>query len=220
MLNDKQKFWSRHRDTLIYFGIPTILFTGILSFMLLIYQRKELHLMLNQWHNSYSDYFFRYITEIGGGFIIVIAVLLVFFKYRYTGLALTTLLINLIFTNSLKTLFANPRPKYYFAENYPDIALRYVNGVHMYTTYSFPSGHTSTAFALGLVIALSFHHKWVKLISSIMAILVGYSRIYLSQHFADDVLFGAFVGIFSALLTTYIFHKIPCTKTKWMDSHL
>lgn len=219
-MDEENNFWRRNRDTLIYFGIPALLFSAILSFLLLNYNRKDLHLMLNQHHNIVGDHIFVYATYLAGGYIVLLAVLLAFFKYRYAILALLTLLVNLLITNGLKSLFGNPRPKFYFEQNFPDIALSYVKGVNMYTTYSFPSGHTSAAFAFMLIVALSFKEKAIKLTAVFIAMMIGYSRTYLSQHFADDVLFGSFVGIFSAILTSFIFYKLSFTKAEWMDKFI
>jgi membrane-associated phospholipid phosphatase len=41
----------------------------------------------------------------------------------------------------------------------------------------------------------------------IAAILVGYSRIYLAQHFLDDVLAGAMIGVLSAIFCWMFFDK-------------
>ena len=71
-----------------------------------------------------------------------------------------------------------------------------------------------------LIVALSFKEKAIKLTAVVIAMMIGYSRIYLSQHFADDVLFGSFVGIFSAILTSFIFYKLSFTKAEWMDKFI
>jgi membrane-associated phospholipid phosphatase len=65
---------------------------------------------------------------------------------------------------------------------------------------SFPSGHTMAAF--GLYAALAFYaKKWYQAFGLFfLALLVGYSRIYLSQHFLVDVIFGAMLGCLAALV--------------------
>ncbi len=62
---------------------------------------------------------------------------------------------------------------------------------------SFPSGHTTTAFAIASVLAHGYKDKlWIVLSSYSVATLVGISRIYDGKHWASDVLAGAALGTF------------------------
>ena len=72
--------------------------------------------------------------------------------------------------------------------------------------YSFPSGHTTVAFAAATAISeeLSAHHQAsVRVIAPMLytgATLVGLSRMYNDAHWASDVVAGAAVGTFTARL--------------------
>ncbi len=59
---------------------------------------------------------------------------------------------------------------------------------------SFPSGHTTEAFALASVIAGHYEESWVGYASYSVAGLVGVARSYHGAHFASDVLAGALIG--------------------------
>lgn len=59
---------------------------------------------------------------------------------------------------------------------------------------SFPSGHTTQAFALASVIANHYDEIWVAYSSYTVAGLVGIARSYHDAHFASDVLAGALIG--------------------------
>ena len=59
---------------------------------------------------------------------------------------------------------------------------------------SFPSGHTTEAFALASVIANHYDETWVTCTSYSIAGLVGLARTYHDAHFASDVLAGAMIG--------------------------
>lgn len=59
---------------------------------------------------------------------------------------------------------------------------------------SFPSGHTTQAFAIASVIASHYDETWVKCSSYAVAGLVGVARSYHDAHFASDVLAGALIG--------------------------
>ena len=59
---------------------------------------------------------------------------------------------------------------------------------------SFPSGHTTEAFALASVISSHYEETWIKCSAYTVATLVGVARIYNDAHFASDVLAGALIG--------------------------
>ena len=62
---------------------------------------------------------------------------------------------------------------------------------------SFPSGHTTTAFAVATVLAMGYHDKiWVGISSYTMASLVAVSRIHDGKHWGSDVVAGAALGFF------------------------
>ena len=59
---------------------------------------------------------------------------------------------------------------------------------------SFPSGHTTEAFALASVVASHYDARWVQYSAYSLAGLVGVARAYHDAHFASDVLTGAIIG--------------------------
>ena len=61
---------------------------------------------------------------------------------------------------------------------------------------SFPSGHTSTVWAVATVISKSYNKTWVKIVSYSIASLAGASRIHDDVHWASDVFIGAALGYF------------------------
>ena len=64
---------------------------------------------------------------------------------------------------------------------------------------SFPSGHTSTAFAIATVVANQYEKTpYIKPISYGIATLTGLSRINYEAHWASDVFIGAALGYFTS----------------------
>lgn len=61
---------------------------------------------------------------------------------------------------------------------------------------SFPSGHTTQAFAVASVIAEHYDAIWIKAASYGLASMVGYARLNNDAHWASDVLAGAAIGTF------------------------
>jgi membrane-associated phospholipid phosphatase len=74
------------------------------------------------------------------------------------------------------------------------------SGGFIHTNYSFPSGHTSRAFFLAVIIIFLVRKKWVTVIGSLLAVVMLISRIYLGEHWFSDTIGGAFLGSAFGLL--------------------
>ena len=108
------------------------------------------------------------------------------------------LCVNAFTTTALKLAFNRDRP----FVTYPYMDKQAAAG-----SFSFPSGHTSSAFAFATSMSLAFP-KWYVIAPSYMyACAAGYSRMHLGVHYPSDVLAGAFVGAGSALLSNYLQQK-------------
>ena len=110
------------------------------------------------------------------------------------GLALNTLL-----TFGLKYAINRERP---FVDN-PDIFKKTHAG-----SYSFPSGHTSTAFAAATSLALAYPKWYVAAPTFAWASAVGYSRLHLGVHYPSDVLAGAIIGTLSSFVAFKVNQKL------------
>jgi membrane-associated phospholipid phosphatase len=160
--------------------------------------------MLNGYHTGALDTFFRYVTWLGEEFPVIVGVIFLIWNLnsvwnRRNGLfILLSQGLTCIITQALKFAFAHPRPATYFDSmgvGLPET----VPGVHLRRAMnSFPSGHTSAAFSLFICLALITPRKWAPL-WVVSAWAVAYSRIYLSQHFLEDILLGSVIGLFSTI---------------------
>lgn len=177
----------------------------------------ETHLEFNRFHSSFFDKFFEYATHLGDGYnATLIVIILLVVRFRFALLVGLSNIISGIITQLLKhTLFDDVvRPKKFF-EGLHDIYLVPDIENHLYN--SFPSGHSTCAFAMYFSIALIVKNKRWKLLCFIVALTAGYSRIYLSQHFFEDVYAGSVIGVITALIT---FMFVQDKNTSWMDRSL
>ena len=77
-------------------------------------------------------------------------------------------------------------------------------------TNSFPSGHSTAAFAMAASASIQSGHKLaIVLPAYAIATGVGLSRMHLGVHYPSDVLAGAAIGIGSAYATHYL--------TRWLQ---
>lgn len=104
----------------------------------------------------------------------------------------------------LKPLYKAPRPKAIISS---DTYTYFFEGITHSGITSFPSGHATTIFALATVLAFSGKNKYGALAYFFFATLVAYSRVYLGQHFMEDVLVGAMLGTIITM-TVFILPKI------------
>ena len=164
-----------------------------------------------------------FITFFGGSeFVIPMAVaglVLCFFKKtRKFGMAvLFAVLVGTLITNLvMKPLFARPRPYVYYADNPLFMSWYEFAGAHVESDKSFPSGHTTAAFELGIAIFLVMKNKKIAWIFPVFSALVGLSRIYLMVHYVTDVLGGVLVGtlagVMGYLIMKAIMKKLEGTK--------
>ncbi len=188
-----------------YFLLPWLILTLVLAAILIRYDKTGLHIFINSHNTTFLDFFFKYWTWLGDGIVVtIIAVFLLFIKYRYAIISGISLILSGLCVQILKNfVFADSyRPALYFKLNYKGCyILHTIAGAEPGNYYSFPSGHTAAAFALFLSLSLMVKSNFLKFLFLIAAILVGYSRIYLSWHFLDDVLFGSLLGVVLSLIT-------------------
>lgn len=200
-----------------FYLIVSFLFITSLLVGVGIYGKKPLHLYFNQFNSPFQDVFFKYFTNFGDGWfaIGILIVLLLFINIRKIVVGLATFLISGLVSQIMKKVFFSDhlRPSKCFS---PD-QLHYVEGVVLHSYNSFPSGHSTTAFAIFLFLAYVFKNKFHQVVFAIIACLTAYSRVYLSQHFFEDVAVGGIIGIGSFFLAYFIFNNL---KINWFDKNI
>ena len=174
----------------------------------ILYQNTLLFYFIN---NGLSNPFFNFlmpaITNFGSFIAMaIICVLMYIFGGENTRkvalLGLVALLLANVAVYLLKIIVAEPRPFIVL----PNV----IQLVSESEAYGFPSGHAASSFAvmtmIGLKYRLHFKGKTYRLLYPLLAFasLIAFSRVYIGVHYPLDVIFGAIIGILSALLVIYI----------------
>lgn len=141
---------------------------------------------------------FTHLGDHGLLFIGLTLLLLLHPKTRSLGLrAALALLFSLLFTNILlKHLVARTRP-FLVVEGLAALVVER-------DPNSFPSGHTSAAFAFAFSMLFVVKKPWKKVLLVLLAVLMSLSRLYVGVHYPSDVLAGCAVGICAGLLGCFL----------------
>jgi membrane-associated phospholipid phosphatase len=143
----------------------------------------------NRWLNGFF-YFFTFTFSAGLGWYAVLAGLALMGKPRRSLEASRHTILPLAIASMtveypIKTFFRRRRP-------FIDVIQATVIGKKP-GSWSFPSGHSAGAFAGASLVSRYYPHQRPYLY--LIAALVGFSRIYLGDHYPGDVLFGSLSGV-------------------------
>ncbi|OCX54505.1 hypothetical protein BEL04_09720 [Mucilaginibacter sp. PPCGB 2223] len=186
----------------------------------LLFTKSQIYFTVNSWHFDFGDVFFAWYTHMGDGLTcVIITLLLLLFNYRWGFLMGTSYAVTSILAQVLKFMFDAPRPIIYFKDQVSRMYL--VKGVEMLETHSFPSGHSISAFSTAVILTYITPKKSWGILFLGAAFLVAYSRVYLSEHFFEDVTVGSAVGVFVTIFwITWIEGKAFLHSKKWNDGLL
>jgi undecaprenyl-diphosphatase len=105
-------------------------------------------------------------------------------------MVLAALLVMLVVNNlTLKKLFARTRPCY------TEGIMHFFPGlveIPKVTSFSFPSGHTTSAFSVAFTIYKQ--HKKLGIVAIVMAAIMAFTRLYVFVHFPTDIYGGIIVA--------------------------
>lgn len=182
--------------------MPYLLILIICLVIKLTFTREEIFFTVNRYNYSFADLIAPYITDLGNGWTaVVIAALATLFSYRKAFIIATAYGVTSIFAQIVKHIFDAPRPKLYFKDQLNRI--HFAKGVEVFSLHSFPSGHTVTAFSLAVLFTYWSRNKALGPVFLLSAIVVGYSRMYLSEHFFEDVVAGSVIGLVVTIIWLY-----------------
>ena len=188
------------------YHILFIIWIVISSLMVLNTDKLLLHLEINSLCNEVLDIFFQGITFLGDGYFALALVIFYLFKnVRISFLLLISFLLTGLFTQILKHFFYQNchRPIYFFHQN---DSFYLIQDFTYHSSNSFPSGHSTSAFALATVLSIVSKYNFkLSILLFTVAVTTAFSRVYLSQHFLIDILAGSLIGYLGAVLVCWIF---------------
>jgi membrane-associated phospholipid phosphatase len=178
------------------------------------FDRDTIYYTVNGWHFPAGDVLFVYATYLGDGLTVVfISLVAIAYNYRRGFLLASSYAITSIVAQVIKRVMHLPRPIHYFKDT---SHMYLVKGVPMLNSLSFPSGHSTSAFSAAVVLTYLTPKKYYGFVFLLLAIIIGYSRMYLSEHFFEDVVGGSAIGVFCTVIwLSYIDNKAFIHSEKW-----
>ncbi len=190
------------------FFLPYLLLLIVVGVLQLTRSQEQLMQWVNVRNAPAADEVFPYVTYLGDGVFFVLVCLLLAINNRRIGLmafasfALSSLvslfLKQVVFSDSLRPLKTFEHSTYQY---------HIIKGLDIHSYNSFPSGHTTSAFALFGMLALLDERKGRGWFFLVIAALTGYSRVYLFQHFVEDAYVGSIIGTVSTVVVYLLMYR-------------
>jgi len=197
------RVWQRGK----HFLVPWFIFFVAGAASVFWFGKADLHIMLNARQPHSADVFFRIATRFGEGGALALALIYTLYRSRYAALFLASSWLSSVLVIQLlkQTVFTYMRRPAAFFEGTGSIYL--VEGVTYRFSHSFPSGHTGDIFSICFALALLARKSRYGILFFIPALLVAYSRVFLSQHFMQDIVAGSFVAVACTSLCFWVWYK-------------
>lgn len=195
------------------------LYTLALGVLVLRTEKLELHRAMHPVSSPFLDRSMALFTHLADGMVpTAVALMMLLIRdlrsFLMIGLSCGG---SAIIVQVLKRSFSHDRPSMYRAELGD---MHWVSGIDLHHHLSFPSGHATAAFSMCLALAvLSRRRAWGYALGSLAAILA-YTRVYLSQHFTEDILVGAAIGTVTALVVYQWLYRSAFSERSFLDRRL
>lgn len=182
-----------------FYGFLIALFGAAYLILQILDANEALFFSINSVSKQFlSDAFAAHLTELGNGAIVgVLALLLVVRSPDVAKRFLFITLLAAVVIAGLKHFFNDPRPA----------GVLSIDEFHIIgdvlKKYSFPSGHTTTAFSIAGFIFLTYQNTALRYAVLVLALLAGLARISVGAHWPEDVFAGAALGLILAFVGAY-----------------
>jgi len=226
MLNDL-KLDRRVSDNLrnVKFGllIPPFLLLLLFGFYFIFFNEGDNY--IDRYINIQKDLFFYFngqlsefpnlqfnLTQLGDVLVFfpLVTVFIIYAPKLWEAL-LTSAILSLVMSATLKKLFAVPRPAAIFDNESFLIIGRTLTG-----NTSLPSGHSISAFIVITILIFAFmpkknKHKIIwSLFFLTLGLVISFSRVGVGAHYPFDVIVGSTIGYIVAIIGIQINNKVSC----------
>jgi membrane-associated phospholipid phosphatase len=197
------------------FFIPYLVVLVLCLLIKIMFSREQIYFAVNSRNFPLGDFIAPYLTDLGNFWTVVfLSLILVLFSYSKAFMLLLVNGVTALIAQIVKHIFDSPRPILYFQSQL--VHIHFVKGVEMLRLHSFPSGHTVSAFTTAMLFTYWAKNKFWGFPLLLLAICVGYSRMYLSEHFFEDVTAGSVIGTISTIcLITWLANTQLLKSVKW-----
>ena len=153
--------------------------------------------------NPFLSFIANTLSLCGEQAVMIVIILIIYYGLdKAKGFAIiSSMFTSLIAVNGIKAIVRAPRPFIVHSDLIGD-------RLETATGYSFPSGHTAGASSFYISIAKAFKSTKLLVIALLLALFIGFSRLYLAVHWPIDVLVGYLIGALVAIFLTPIFISV------------
>ncbi|MHB8259334.1 MAG: phosphatase PAP2 family protein [Bacteroidia bacterium] len=190
------------------FIILHVLFLCFAFSVIIFTDKLRLHLFINDFVSSPFNDLFKYLTFVGDGiFTILVALIMLFLNVQKSLAILLCYGASTGFTQGIKYYFFGDANRPSLTFEMLHTPLKVVEGVDLNLHHSFPSGHATAAFSLFFCLSFFSKNNTVKVAYFMSALLAAFSRVYLSQHFFEDITVGSLIGVSFSFLVCFILYE-------------
>ncbi|MEO8590528.1 MAG: phosphatase PAP2 family protein [Flavobacteriales bacterium] len=212
------------RDTVVSVRVFTLAWMVMALAVLLVVLNTEklsLHAAINCCHTHGADLFFTHATKLADGLVpTALALALLLFRdlrsFLMMGLSagLSAIVVQLLKHN----VFPDSDRPFMFKEQLG--VMDWVEGIDMNHYFSFPSGHSTAAFSMCIALAVVIGKRRWAVPLALCAALLAFSRVYLSQHFTEDVLAGSLLGTATGVAVHWWLYLSTFSRRAWLDKRI
>lgn len=191
-----------------FFFLPYALALVAVGILQLLSTQEQLMQWVNVRNSPVADLFFTYATYMGdGAFFVIICLIVLVYNVRLGAMTFASFVVSSLTSIFLKQVAfpTSLRPLKFFEHS--TFEYHIIKGLDIYSYNSFPSGHSTSAFAVFSMLAFIDDRKQRGWFFILLAVLTAYSRVYLFQHFVEDVYVGSLVGTTSSILVYWALRR-------------